>query len=222
MSTAATKMSTTKILVESSILVAIAVVLSMIKLIDLPYGGSVTIACMLPIIIASYRHGLKWGLLAGFVFAVTQQLLGVGTLSYVTTWQSILAVVLLDYILAYMLTGYNATYMVPETIVTSVAAYYIGTVLDFRNEQIAFLRRTKNAAAPVYQWIGGLILAIAFVIDSVLVFSKLQNPETGDFDITGLAAVNWVALIVLTAAALASFLVLRSAGKNRAKSGGAI
>ncbi len=263
------KMSFSKALVESALMVAVATILSLIKLVNLPYGGSVTIGCSLPLIIISYRHGLKWGILSGFVFGVIQQLLGINTLSFVTTWQSILAVILLDYIIAFSIIGlggifrgklsqptallsgtilisvlryachvisgatvwaglsiptqaallfsfgYNATYMVPETIVTSVLAYYIGTVLDFGNEQITpFNSRSTHSASTAKQWIGGLFLTAGAIIDALLVFSKLQNSETGDFDITGLASVNWLLLGVITAIAVAVFLVLQFTGKQ--------
>ncbi len=79
--------SQTRKLVESSILVAIATVLSLIPLVSLPYGGSITFASMLPLIIISYRHGLGWGTASGFVYGIIQQLLGLKDLGYVTTWQ---------------------------------------------------------------------------------------------------------------------------------------
>ena len=92
-------------MVECAVLVALASVLSVFKLAELPFGGSVTLASMLPIIIASYRHGCGWGLLSGFTFAVVQQIAGLKNLSYVTGWQSVVAVILLDYLLAFALVG---------------------------------------------------------------------------------------------------------------------
>ena len=53
-----TKTENTKKLVESALLVAAAVVLSIFKIADLPYGGSVTLASMFPIVLIAYRHGL--------------------------------------------------------------------------------------------------------------------------------------------------------------------
>lgn len=47
-----TKTSTT--IVECAILIAMAFALSFIKIIDMPYGGSVTAASMVPIIVAGY------------------------------------------------------------------------------------------------------------------------------------------------------------------------
>ncbi len=99
------KNTKTRALVESAILIALATILSLIKLVDLPYGGSITIASMFPIVILSYRFGLRWGCAAGLVYGIIQQLTGLSSLSYVTTWQSIVAVILLDYVIAYAVTG---------------------------------------------------------------------------------------------------------------------
>ncbi len=67
------KDSKTRILVEGALMVAIASVLSVFpKFSFLPNGGSVTFCSMLPIIVYSYRRGLKWGFAAGFVFALVQ------------------------------------------------------------------------------------------------------------------------------------------------------
>ena len=96
---------TVRALVESAMMVALATVLSLLKIIELPYGGSVTVASMLPMIILAYRHGLGWGFGAGVVYAALQQLLGLNNLSYVTGWQSVLAVIMLDYIVAFTVVG---------------------------------------------------------------------------------------------------------------------
>ncbi len=247
--------SKTKILVESAIMVAIATVLSMIKLLDLPYGGSVTIASMLPVIIIGYRHGIRSGLVAGLVFGIIQQLLGLNTLSYVTTWQSIVAVILLDYIIAFLVIGfggmfrksssltqpvaialgtvvvcllryichvisgatvwaglsipdeaallysfgYNATYMVPETIVTAVVGYYVSSILDLSHDTIVPFAGGKRESIPVWKWVGGLLLSAVLVFDVRNIFAHLQNADSGEFDVTGLAGVNWLMLVVATA-----------------------
>ena len=48
----------TKALAECALMVAFATVLSIVPLAQLPYGGSITIASMLPIVLISYRRGL--------------------------------------------------------------------------------------------------------------------------------------------------------------------
>lgn len=101
---------TVQALVESAMMVALATVLSIFKIIDMPYGGSVTIASMLPMIVLAYRQGVVWGLGSGLVYAAIQQLLGLSTLSYVTGWQSVVAVIMLDYIVAFAVVGFGGIF----------------------------------------------------------------------------------------------------------------
>ena len=94
----------TRTLVECALMIAAGTVLAQIKIWDMPYGGSVTLFSMLPFILVSFRHGVKWGLLTGFVDALLQMLLGF----YAPPAGTVLAfvgVVLLDYVLAFTLLG---------------------------------------------------------------------------------------------------------------------
>ena len=93
--------SMTQRLVLSAMLIAIAAVLSLIKVVDLPYGGSVTPGSMLPLVIIAYRFGTPWGLLCGFVYGIIQLLLGMDNFSYVSGAASVIALALLDYLLAF-------------------------------------------------------------------------------------------------------------------------
>ena len=68
--------SKTRILVECALMIAIGTVLSNIKFFTLPNGGSVTLLSMLPFVLVSFRHGVKWGLFTGFVNGCLQMLLG--------------------------------------------------------------------------------------------------------------------------------------------------
>ncbi len=68
----ASKASTTLILCQGALCVAMSFVLSYIKLFSMPAGGSVTLASMLPLMVFANRHGLKWGLFAGLVYGILQ------------------------------------------------------------------------------------------------------------------------------------------------------
>lgn len=50
----------TFLLVEGALMIAMAFVLSYIKLYDMPMGGSITLE-MIPLVIMGLRHGVKWG-----------------------------------------------------------------------------------------------------------------------------------------------------------------
>ncbi len=234
----------TKRLVESALLIAVGTVLSILPLAALPYGGSVTLASMLPILLISWRHGVIFGIFAGTAFGGVQCLLGISNLSYFTTWQSIVAILLLDYLLAFAVGGlggafrrfsmrqstaltlgallasvlrylchviagatvwaglsipteaalaysflYNATYMLPETVVLMAATAYLGGMLDFsKSTPTRFARQEeKKRGKEVLTLLSRTLLLFAFVFDTVLVFSAMQSPETGELDATRLA-----------------------------------
>lgn len=97
-------------LTESAIMVSLATVLSMLKLWESPYGGSVTILSMTPIILLSLRRGVGTGLCAGFAHALIQLLLGLGTVAYVPTPMGIAVCILTDYILPFTLLGLGGVF----------------------------------------------------------------------------------------------------------------
>ena len=68
--------SKTRVLVECALMVAIGTVLANIKIFTMPNGGSVTLLSMLPFVLVSFRHGVKWGLFTGLVNGCLQMLLG--------------------------------------------------------------------------------------------------------------------------------------------------
>lgn len=156
--------SKTRILVECALMIAIGTVLSNIKIFTMPNGGSVTLLSMLPFVLVSFRHGVKWGLFTGLVNGCLQMLLGFWA-PPTPTFLYFLGEVLLDYLIAFMALGtaelfarpfknrmvgvafgtfmagvlvwgnlneglsawtyslvYNASYMLPETLLTVVAA----------------------------------------------------------------------------------------------------
>lgn len=91
----------TKKLTTTGVLLALGLILSLIKLFDAPYGGSVTLASMLPIIVISVLYGTKWGVLSGLVFAVLTMLLTGIPAPPVLNVSSYFLVIFLDYILAF-------------------------------------------------------------------------------------------------------------------------
>ena len=96
------------IMVEGAIMVALATGLSMIKLITLPWGGSVTLLSMLPIVIFSIRRGFVKGLMTAFVYSVMQLLLGItvdGLLGWSLTPLALFGCIMFDYLLAFTVLG---------------------------------------------------------------------------------------------------------------------
>lgn len=103
------KKITVRQLVESALMIAVATVLSLIK-IDLPFGGGVTIVSMLPLILISHRYGWKWGVLTAFVYSVAQLLLGLDNVAYAESFIMGVGIVMLDYIVAYTVIGLSGVF----------------------------------------------------------------------------------------------------------------
>lgn len=98
----------TKKLTVSAVLIALSTVLSLIKPIDLPVGGSVTPFSMLPVMLIPIMYGLKWGFFACFVNSVVQMLLSIAeVVSWGLTPLVLISCILLDYILAYTVLGFT-------------------------------------------------------------------------------------------------------------------
>ena len=261
-------------LVESGLMLAVATVLSLVKVLDLPYGGSITAFSALPLLLVAYRHGTPWGLLTAFSHALIQLLLGMGTLSYATSAMAAVAILLLDYLLAFtvlglggifrrriesqgtalvlgaLLTGvlryglhviagctvwaglsipteaallyslaYNATYMLPETLVTMLGAWYLSKVMDVR-ETIPTRARTLKSSRSAF--VCGLLskgaLLVAAVWDTVEIFRPLQDPETGNFVITNLTQVNWPTVGIVAGAGLLLWVMLETLYRHLSRS----
>lgn len=194
-------------LVTCAMLIAIATVLTFVVVYESPFGGSVTVLSMLPIVLIGYLYGVKWGFGSALVFGILKILVSMKTVSALfmpgdsqQLWWKAILICLLDYVIAYTVLGvaslfrkigkpsaalgigalvacvcryivhvisgaifygswaswffgklgetgaaimekysgaslsilysvlYNAVYMIPETILTTVAAFIIGAV----------------------------------------------------------------------------------------------
>lgn len=232
-------------LTECAIMVALSTILSLITLGSFPTGGSITLASMMPIVIVAYRRGLKWGLLSAGATSLLQMIIGLSAFSYVTTWQSVLAVAFLDYVFAFIVYGlsgifkkafkdqtlslvfgaffsavlryichvisgatvwaglsipdnaallyslsYNATYMIPDTLILCIITAYVSSIIDFKRDMPIVIKRNKSKTNLTIGISGGLLLLFAVVFDIVAVFTKLQS-ESGEFDASLFTTVNW-------------------------------
>ena len=95
-----------RVLVECAVMVALAAVLSEFK-VSAPFGGSVTIFSMVPIIIIGLRHGAVWGLGTAFVYSMTQFMFDVSKMSGwgIAGAKAMILCTLFDYIVAFTVLG---------------------------------------------------------------------------------------------------------------------
>lgn len=88
----------TRALVEAGIMIALAQVLSYVRIFEFPFGGSVTAGSMVPILFFAIRWGVGPGIFAGAVYGLLQFLLGPKYSMHILS-------ILLDYVLAFGLLG---------------------------------------------------------------------------------------------------------------------
>lgn len=165
----------TKTLAVCGIMTAMSVVLSFIKVFELPYGGSITLFSMVPIIFAGYAYGAKWGLACGTVFGIVDCLLGAsGTLAYLTdNMLHFILCLLFDYIVAFAVLGLSGVFK--SKVKNTKASFALGAGLA------VFLRF-------VCHFITGFIVWREYAVDTLSVNEfglKIVNTFTGE----GLAAV---------------------------------
>ena len=138
-----TRSKTTLLLVEGAIMIALGTVLSMIKF-DLPLGGGVTLCSMLPLVFYSYRNGVKWGFFTAVAYSIIQMLLGLDNVQYAQSVGMALAIVLLDYIVAYSVLGFAG--LLRDKLSNPRLAIALGTASTI------FLRFLCHFVTGIYIW----------------------------------------------------------------------
>ena len=105
------KTQTTRRLVESALMIAVGTVLSVLKVDSLwAFGGGLTIGSMVPLVLISHRWGIKWGTFTAFVYSLLQLILGMDNIQYATSVGMAIAILLLDYVIAYTVIGLAAMF----------------------------------------------------------------------------------------------------------------
>ena len=95
------------ILAEGAMMIALATILSYIRVFKLPWGGSITLLSMLPICLFSIKRGVKAGLAVSFLFSLVQFGQGImdGLFGWGLTPGMLIACILIDYMLAFSVLG---------------------------------------------------------------------------------------------------------------------
>ena len=114
--------SKTRRLTESAMLLAVAIVLELLSKMfipEMPFGGQITLVIMLPVVLISYRHGVKWGICSGFAYALLE--MAIGTKTVAAAFQpgyfgdgvlivNALIMCLLDYVVAFTVLGLGGAF----------------------------------------------------------------------------------------------------------------
>lgn len=115
---------------ECAIMIALATVLSLISIWQMPFGGKLTLLSMLPIIVIGLRRGVRAGFMTAFMYSVVQLALSLGSvLSWGLTPVVLIACFFLDYIAAFTSLGICSFFRKGKNGELSRARICIGTAL---------------------------------------------------------------------------------------------
>lgn len=156
----------TKMLVEGAVMVALATVLSFIKVYQLPWGGSITLLSMLPIVLYSIKYGVSKGLMVSFLYALIQFGQGIadGLFGWGLTPVMLIACILLDYIVAFTVLGFAGIFR-KKGLVGNIIGVIISLILRFTCH---FLSGVVVFASAGKLWDG-------FSTDNTYLYSFLYN-----------------------------------------------
>ena len=139
----------TKRLTESAMLLSIAIVLELVSKMfipELPFGGQVTLVSMLPVVLISYRHGAKWGLVSGVAYAMIEMAIGAKTVTAAfqpgyfgdgVMLLNALTMCVLDYLVAFTVLGLGGIFR--NRIENRGAALACGTLVALGARYIAHI-----------------------------------------------------------------------------------
>ena len=152
-------------IVEGALMLALSQILSYLKLLEMPQGGSLTLS-MVPIMIYCYRWGLGPGLMTAFALGLLQLVLDG---AYTWGWQSIF----LDYLIAYGLLGTAGAFRrMPGGLYLGAAAGGILRLLSHLVSGYFFVKDTTSfdiyGVQTTSPWLYSLIYNGSYMIPNIL------------------------------------------------------
>lgn len=178
-------------LTVSSVMIALASVLSLVKVFKMPLGGSVTLFSMLPIVLISVMYGMKWGFASSFVYSLIQLTFGItldGLLGWGLTAPMLVGCIVLDYIAAFTVIGIagisreNGTFgIVCGTAVALVLRFFShllsGTIIFANYEEFVVFGKSWVGKPWLYSTCyNGLYMLPELIVTCVAMFFIIRVP----------------------------------------------
>ena len=152
----------TRRLTESAMLLALAIVLELLSKMfipEMPFGGQITLVSMLPVVLISYRHGVKWGICAGVAYALLE--MAIGTKTVMAAFQpgyfgdgvliaNALIMCLLDYVVAFTVLGLGGLFR--NKIQNSGVALMTGSLVALGARYVAHIASGYILFAGYAEW----------------------------------------------------------------------
>ena len=112
-------------------MLALSFALSCAKLFEMPMGGSVTVASMLPVMLISIKYGVSTGLATCFVYSLTQLMQAVASANvfpYCETPTTLVLCILFDYVVPFTVLGLAGLFHKMKLTKNTEINIYIGII----------------------------------------------------------------------------------------------
>ena len=156
-------------LAEGGLMLALAIILSLVTIFKMPFGGGVTLFAMLPIAIYAYRYRTPQALVVALLYGIAQMLIGLKNFSYVNGMGSYIMVAVFDYILAFGVLGFSGMFkkFKRTPAILSAAGLILCTVVLFTVALLSSNDADMIAELKSRWWIialeAGVIIALTIV-----------------------------------------------------------
>ena len=168
----------TRVLAEIVVFAALSAILYTIRPFSLPYGGSITLGSMVPVMWLSLRRGLHVGFTAGVIFGLLALLIDVMLLPYSPITNPVQ--VILEYPIAFGILGLAGVFQKPS-IFASIIGVCISVLAKFFLHFLAgiiFWAYTVPQGWNPVAWAAiynGSFLLPEFIISAVLMFLLVKK-----------------------------------------------
>jgi len=166
------------VLAECAVMLGLATALSLVKVIKMPFGGSVTLMSMLPIAVVSIRRGVKWGLPVAFLYSLIQFALDLGdVLTWSLTPVVFAGMLFLDYIFAFSvlgLAGFSRKKGYEGQLLGVIIASSLRFAFHFLSGMVLWGEYAKS-----YDWANGNVPLYSLVYNGAYMFPEILFTAIG-------------------------------------------
>ena len=162
-------------LVEGAMMIALAYVLSLVKVWQMPNGGSITAGSMIPILIFAFRWGGKKGILVGAVYGTLQFILG-------PKWSFHIVSILFDYVVAFAFLGIVGFFTkkddkLPKAMMGVTLGITLRFIAHVISGVVVFSMYAPESQSPLlYSMIYNGSYLLPELIISLIIFALLYKP----------------------------------------------
>ena len=155
----------TRSITFAAVCIAMSFALSYLKVVEMPQGGSITIASLLPLMIYSYIFGTKKGVLAGFIYGILQ--------AFQDTYILHPAQFLLDYPVAFSAIGLAGMFAKVDALRFPQVKFLLGAIVAAAGRFLShflsgiFAFGTFATIEPV--WLYSLIYQAGYVLPDIAI-----------------------------------------------------